>query len=906
MKRIFIISAGMGLAFIYLAVGAVAQQKTIYIAPDCHTDFMWSANQDQYMDAFVEMLDYYIQQNEGTAGEPYAFRSKWNCDGSYWVYAYSKQRSEVQFEKLISQIRSGAITVPMNTLNSVHGAAPTEAAIRDMYYAGSLERTCNLDLDLAFNMEDHVMPLGLSSIWAGAGARYSWHGVCDCATKVKGLYSRPREFYWYTGLDGRRILMKWQSLTTDKKYNKGYSNQFPGGYAEAWKPGATVNYYKNLMRDSLVYPYEIAAGFGMGWDNLKITTDEYLTVAREYSDNEFSVVVSNEIDFFKDFERQYGDQLPSESLSSGGTEWGYGLASLAEVSASVKRSMEKLRAAEALYTMVAMKDPGFAIGLSGLRERAWIACGLYFEHDWTADSPGIAKGERATWQREIAGELAIYVDSLYRISVAGLGAMIPAMVQSPLTFFAFNPLGWVRTDYCDYAYDGSPEIRVIETEDQKEVPFQIIQKEGRGYLRIRADSVPSLGFKSYAILKGGNQEYNDAAQYTGNVLENPFYAVTVSSRGQILSLIDKTNGNRECIEPRDDLYANDLGRCDNETNGSLQIENAGPVSVTLLARSVEPLVHDTRITLFSFQRRIEIENHINQPLGSEPVTFSFSFKIKNPETWHEEVGALLRAAPASRGGHYAETNCRLDWLPFNHFVAVTGSGHSMVLSNRDTYFMKPGNSGIETLDYTSPQIHVLAAGQVDADLNLGFPDQDGDTSFTDAFALGSLAGDFNATGAMKFSMEHQNPLVSGHITGKTPCYSHQESLLSISDPNVLAWAVKPAEEGIGKGVILRVWNVGDQESDCTLSFTAPLSGCKQTSHVETDDTEVKVSGNQAYLRVLHNGLQTFRILYDPKQVTLPGQERVFPSRKSSLTGLNTSTTTPSSRQTAPCTSLGGI
>ncbi len=845
------------------SVAANAQQKTIYIAPDCHTDFMWSADQEQYGDAMVEMLDYYIRQNEATAGEPYPLRGKWNCDGSYWVYAYSKQRSGESFEKLISQIRSGAITVPMNTLNSVHGAAPTEAAIREMYYAGSLERTYNLDLDLAFNMEDHVMPLGLSSIWAGAGARYSWHGVCDCATKVKGLYSRPREFYWYTGLDGRKILMKWQSLTTDKQFNTGYSNQFPGGYAEAWKPGATVNYYKNLMRDSLVYPYEIASGFGMGWDALKITTDEFLQVARDYSDDEYNVVVSNEIDFFDDFEQRYGNQLPSESLSSGGTEWGYGLASLAEVSASVKRSMEKLRSAEALYTTVAMKDPDFASGLDEQRERAWIACGLYFEHDWTADSPGIKKGERAQWQREIANELAGYVDSLYTLSVSTLGEMIPASEESLVSFFVFNPLGWARTDYCDYPYDGFPDIRVTEAESQKEVPFQFIQKEGRSHVRIRADSVPSLGFKSYVIGPGSHApDSRVAASFSWNVLENQFYALKVSPRGQILSLVDKDNGKRECIQSRDGLFANDMGTGANDFSGSLQIENSGPVSVTLLARSSQPLVHDTRITLFGFQRRIDIENQINQHLGAGPFTYTFSFDAENPEIWHEEVGAILRAAPGSEGGHYAETNCRVDWLPFNHFVSVSDLQHSMVLSNRDAYFLKVGNSDIETLDFSTPQLHVLAAGQVDADLNLGFENQDGDSSFVHAFALGSLAGNFDAATAMKFTMEHQNPLVSGDITGKTPCYGTQESLLTISDPRVLAWAVKPAEEGIGRGVILRLWNMGDQESNCTLSFNSPLSGCIKTTHVERDESHIAVNGSQVSLQVLHNGLQTYRILFD--------------------------------------------
>jgi alpha-mannosidase len=847
----------------YLSASATAQQKMIYIAPDCHTDFMWTAGKEQYKEAFLEMLDYYIHLNEVTSGQPYAYQSKWNCDGSYWVYTYAKNRSKEAFQQLLGQIRAGKITVPLNTLNSVHGAAPTEAAIRDMYYAGFLERTYNLDLDLAFNMEDHVMPLGLSSIWAGAGAKYSWHGVCDCATKVKGLYARPREFYWYTGLDGRKILMKWQSLTTDKQFNRGYSNQFPGGYAEAWKPEATVKYYKNLMRDTVKYPYEVAAAFGMGWDNLKTTTDEFIAVAREYSDSVYRIVVSNEIDFFREFEKRYGDQLPSETLSSGGTEWGYGIASLAEVSASVKRSIEKLRAAEALYTMVAIKDPEFAAGLAELKERAWIACGLYFEHDWTADSPGIKKGQRADWQRNIAGELEAYVDSLHRASVSRLGEMISTIGQSGASFFVFNPLGWSRSDYCDYRYNGPEAISVTDMVTQLEVPFQFIHNGSQRYLRIKADHIPSIGFKTYVISQSKNPaESGPAAVLSGNRLESYFYTMEVSPQGQILSLIDKKNGHRECIQPHNGLYTNDLGMSEYAAEKPLQIENSGPVSVTLLARSKEPVDHTSRITLFSFNNRIGIENHITQQLGAEPVTYTFSFNAVKPEIWHEEVGAILRAAPGSSGGHYAETNCRLDWLPFNHFVSVSDPDHTMVLSNRDAYFMKVGNSGIESLDSNTPQIRVLAAGQVDADLNLGFENQDGDSAFNHSFALGSSAGGFNPTDAMKFALEHQNPLVSGDITGNSPYYGHQASLFTLSDPSVLSWAVKPAEEGIEHGVILRVWNTGGEDSDCMVSFTAPIARCIRTTHVEKDEIEVPLNGSQASLHILHHGLQTYRILFE--------------------------------------------
>ena len=39
-----------------------AQQKKIYLAPDDHTDYMWSSNEDGYKQAFLETLDYYIDR----------------------------------------------------------------------------------------------------------------------------------------------------------------------------------------------------------------------------------------------------------------------------------------------------------------------------------------------------------------------------------------------------------------------------------------------------------------------------------------------------------------------------------------------------------------------------------------------------------------------------------------------------------------------------------------------------------------------------------------------------------------------------------------------------------------------------------------------------------------------------
>ena len=140
--------------------------------------------------------------------------------------------------------------------------------------------------------------------------------------------------------------MKWYSLIGDNKQL--------GGYAEARDPQKSILLCKELM-NSPKYPYLIAGAFGKGWDDLKTTSPEFVNIAKANADPEYQVIVSNEIDFFKDFEKSYGSVLPSESVSYGSTEWGNSLASLADVSAGVKRSVEKLRSAEALFTLVALK-----------------------------------------------------------------------------------------------------------------------------------------------------------------------------------------------------------------------------------------------------------------------------------------------------------------------------------------------------------------------------------------------------------------------------------------------------------------------------------------------------------------------------------------------------------------------
>jgi alpha-mannosidase len=835
-----------------------AQEKRIYLALDDHTDYMWADDEEKYKNAFLETLDFYIRLNDSTAKSPYPYQNKWNCDGSFWIYTYEKNRSSEQFNKLIDQVRKEKITFPLNPLVGLYGPAPTEATLRGMYYAGTLERRYGLDLKLAYIMEDQVMPLGLSSLWAGSGAKYSWHGVCACATKVKGMKTngivRPHEIYWYKGLDDQMVLMKWNTISWD--------NMHLGGYAEAAIPADAVKQCIELMSDKNRYPYHIAGAFGVGWDNLKTLTNKYVTEAKNLSDKDHQVIVSNEIDFFEDFEKAYGKLLPSETISYGTTEWGISIASLADASASIKRSIEKLRAAEALYTYVALKDKNFCNDLARVRMNAWFACGLYFEHDWTCDGP-ITKHDKALWQKKIANQLKSYVDTLYSRSLEKLGSYIFKPVGSNELIYIFNPLGWTRTDYCDYPYYGPSDIHIIDKTTLKEVPFQFVYVKNKPYLRILASEVPSVGYKVYEIAPGpGSLKIENAGYciYFLNFAETPLYKVTFMPDGSLKSLIDKTNNNTECVKQVNGLYMNDMVPGDETKGMEMKVENDGPVSLTLVTQSDYPVKHTSKLTLFRNIERIEIENYITQNFGDTPISYSFSPNVSQPEIWHEEAGAILKAKPQSKGGHYAEIFNRLDWLGINHFADISEKNSGITISNRDAYFMKIGDSKTDSLDDSSPQVNILAGGRIDADRNLGLPNQDGDSYFENYIALKPHQGPFDATLAMKFSLEHQNPFIAAKITGTSEQYpASNYSLFNISDPNVLVWALKPSEEGVDKGIVLRVWNTSNENKICSISSVNPIESCKSITHIETDISVITPEFGKINTTIGHNRIQTFRM-----------------------------------------------
>ncbi len=835
-------------------VGLVAAQQTrIYIAPDDHTDYMWTADEEAYRQAFMEMIDYYLDLADKTQSNPQEFQSRWNPDGTLWYWIYEHNKTPAQFQRLMDRVKDGHFSVPLNALVATYGGTPTEAVLRGMYYAGTLERRFGFRIPLAIAMEDQTIPYGLGMLWAGSGAQYSWKGICGCLTKIPRNGKRPHEIYWWKGDDGSRILMKWNSMLVADS-----GARTMGGYAEARIPEKEIDFVSSNGTFQQLYPYSVIGIFGKGWDDLKTLTEEFVKTAQEKTTSQRKVIVSNINDFFRDFETTHGKQLPEYSAGFG-NEWDLYTASVSEMSSRVRRAVEKLRAAEAMASVVSLRWPEFMNGREAARDQAWMGLGMFWEHNWTADGKPVSRERRAAWGRKIAANIETYVDTLHADASYALGGLIQS-AGTNRRFYAFNPLGWSRTDFADVAYEGSGPVHVIDLSTGEEAPSQLMVLSGeRRSLRVHAANLPPVGYKVFEVVDGKGREFPVAAQLTGNTLESAIYRMRLEDRGAIRSLIDKTQGNREFAGSLQNgrLFINDLG----QDPGQLNVENAGPVSVTVKATGTSPLAHTSRITLFRDSRRIDLSNEITENFDGTH-TWSFSFNIKQPDVHHEEVGAIVRAKLLAEGGVYSPTMSRLEWLTLNHFADMSGlDGAGVTLSNRDLAFMKLGDStivdGVSRLDTQTPQIQVLAGGQIDAP-QAGIAKQGGDTHFLQRFALETHTG-YNAAHAMRFAMEHQNPVVSEWIRAGGTLPGKQYSLVSLSNPDVLLWAFKPSEDGIGNGFVSRVWNLSSSPQIYEVRLATGVKSAKQITHIETDLAPATVSAGKASVKIEHWQMQTLRL-----------------------------------------------
>lgn len=810
--------------------------KHLYLGNDTHTDLMWNGDEDEWYRYNLDMAKFYLRLGESTMNNPPESRSKWNYDVSWTLYMVEQRASKELFDRLIAQIKNGQASVPYNFVSAVYGASTLESTLRSFYYGGYLERTYEIPVELAIAQENATLPLGLASLWAGSGAKYSWKGVCNCATKINTVGERDQEIYWYTGLDGRNVLMKWYS-------NYGWNAEL-GGYAEMLEPTVAVQ-QMNALCDTERYPFLVAGAFGKGWDNIHNYAYDLVWGLGHRTLPGTKLHLSNQLDFFHHFEKEYGSDLPNVALAHG-NEWDLNLASLAEVNATFRRSMEKLRTAEAMAAFVSIGEPDRFDDLQSLKTDFYYGLGVFNVHGWTADGP-IDRHDFATYMRRQQQKVTDYVDVLYSQAAKALAENVFA--EDNNIVYLFNPLNWDRDELIDIPADGP--MSVWDKMSDKRLESVNVTKNSQNYIRVLVKDIPPVGYKLLQLIEGNDASDNVPFTVSGQEIETPFYKVQLTKSGAIRSLYDKTI-QKEWTKG----LLNYLDNRDPKAGEDMEVLFKDNHCLTILCRSEHPVKHDCRITLYAHTPRIDIQNRILENFD-DPLHWSFDFRVDKAEVWHEEVGAIIKAKTALNGGHYADRMARYDYLTLNHFLNVGNNRQSITLSNRDCLFFRLGDSTPTFLDQQSATVHVLAGGQVND--NLGVIAQDGDSLFHQDFSVMPHHYAFDAAISMRLALEHQNPVVVEPVTPGGKWVEKNRSLLKIEMPDVILWTLKPAEDA---GLIARMWNLNPAPVLTTVECFKGIKTASIATHVETDIDQLESVKNTLSVQLNQQQLQTMRLVLE--------------------------------------------
>ena len=86
------------------------------------------------------------------------------------------------------------------------------------------------------------------------------------------------------------------------------------------------------------------------------------------------------------------------------------------------------------------------------------------------------------------------------------------------------------------------------------------------------------------------------------------------------------------------------------------------------------------------------------------------------------------------------------------------------------------------------------------------------------------------------------------------------SFLTITNPNTLLWALKPAEEGMEtNGAVVRVWNLANTTANTNFIFNDNIMDAKNITHIETDVSEASFSDQTVSTTVGKNQLKSYRV-----------------------------------------------
>ena len=848
---------------------------TIYVCQDVCTDFTWGHKEDETINLSVNLTKAHLKMIKATEGKSFESQNRWNINQTMEVMWFMERETSEKIKELFKREKDDHISISPIYNSCLTSTMSTEQAIRSLYFARELEKKYGIDLSVVEHIEVPTIAWGMATIFAGAGIKYFVKAWLNFMAPFCNRRDDIPLFYW-EGPDGSKVLTASdkaaclraayaQASFLFKPYRKAVKELH-----EWWIP-----HFENHSE----YPYDAFILLGshgdLGKHSAKQIARLVFNIIRYNSEPwEYPKIVNaNWKHFFKhieDFIEKHG-VTPPVLRGDFGCSWEEWPAHLAAVFSRVRRGVNAFVTAEKLVALASLlEDEVYVTNRNNLRV-AQMRMVQIAEHPWNGSNPVErvdAYHRKLRWEKELNKK----VDEVIENALDVISRHVPTEAET--TLLVFNPLSWRRTDIVRVEAPSSGPFQVIDNDTGESLPNNIIDIEGKPILTFVARNVPPLGYKTYTVLRANRVDFKKSSiVIKGNVIENQFYRVEVDEKtGGILRIFDKKR-KKEMVDIKSKYKLNQYvylseGEEYTPINAKISLGHHGFVSGSLIIESstMRSKIR-TIITLYSDLDRIDITNEVEKTPTSElqEIHFVFPFNIPDRVYHYEATAAIIKPGLAQYGGEQLRGSGQSSHA-CQSFVDVSNEEYGVILSQIDSYLIQFGHrTTFEDPEFPDPLNSTIWSLIMLNKCPEMLADQGGISNFTFRYSIKGHDGKIKGSEAIRFGWERNNDLLvkvlNPNQKGDLPSKSH--SFLSCKPQNVVVTTLKVAEEGIKKGLIVRLWEADGKATETSLDISnIGAVSAVRTDLLERDQKKLKIFKDIVSVPIPARGITTIRLLLD--------------------------------------------
>lgn len=298
-------------------------------------------------------------------------------------------------------------------------------------------------------------------------------------------------------------------------------------------------------------------------------------------------------------------------------------------------------------------------------ERCWVRALANQMHD-ILPGTSIPRAYTYSWNDEI-----VAMNGFADVLNTSVGAVSEALKTkgSGVPLIVYNPLAIAREDVVEatVTFDGdAPDWFGVIGPDGHEVASQMLERHGRSMKIAFLAHVPPVSWTVFHVEKQehGCKSFGRASKVSDRTIENTDYRVVIDEDGNIASIVDRTNGDRELLAspaklvftherpqqwPAWNMDWTDRQRPPiDEVRGpaTIRIVENGPVRATLeIERRARNSIVRQRVRLGGGEagRRVEIATEIDWQSDQCALKASFPLTVANPKaTYNWGMGTIER------------------------------------------------------------------------------------------------------------------------------------------------------------------------------------------------------------------------------------------------------------------------